>query len=98
MLIMHKYKTNFQIKNKTFCFVLFSVVTLNFITSKVNTINVVYNKCSNIENYIFKISLRVRTQRNKLILLRLPNLSFNLSFLTIVTILFTFFSLLVKKK
>lgn len=95
---MHKYKTNFQIKNKTICFFLFSVVTLNFITSKVNTINVVYNKCINIENYIFKISLGVRMQRNKLILLRLANLNFNLSFLTIVTILFTFFSLLVKKK
>lgn len=95
---MDKYKTNFQIKNKTFCFIVLSVLTLNFITSKVNTINVVYNKCSNIENYIFKISLRLRMQRNKLILLRLGNLSFNLSFFPIVTILFTFFSLLVKKK
>jgi hypothetical protein len=98
MLIIDKYSTNFQIKNKTFCFILLSVITFNFITSKVNTINVVYNKCINIENYIFKISLRLRIDRNKLILFRLANLSFNLSFFPITTILFTFFSLLQKKK
>jgi hypothetical protein len=98
MLIMDKYNTNFQIKNKPFCFISKSVLTMNIITLNISTINVVYKYCINIQNYIFKISLGVRITFNKLILLRLANLNFNLSFLTIVTILFTFFSLLVKKK
>lgn len=95
---MDKYSTNFQIKNKTFCFILFSVVTFNFITLNSSTLNVVYNYCSNIENYIFTFSLRLRIDRNKLILFRLTCLSFNLRYNTIVTILLDKFSLLVKKK
>jgi hypothetical protein len=95
---MDKYKTNFQIKNKTFCFISKSVLTMNIITLNISTINVVYKYCINIQNYIFNNSLRVRTKRNKLRRFRRTNLSFNLRYNTIVTILFTFFSLLVKKK
>lgn len=95
---MDKYNTNFRIKNKTFCFILLSVITFNFITIKLHTLNVIYNHCINIQNYIFNNSLRVRTKRNKLRRLRRSNLSFNLCFFPISTILFTFFSLLVKKK
>lgn len=95
---MDKYSTNFQIKNKTFCFILFSVVTFNFITLNLSTLNVIYNYCINIKNYIFTFSLRLRITFNKLIFFRLSCLSFNLMYNTIVTIFFVKFSLLLKKK
>jgi len=97
-LIMDKYKTNFQIKNKTFCFILLSVITFNFFISKVNTFNVVYNYCINIENYIFNISLRLRITFNKLRKFIQLSVKTILYFFPIKTILFTFFSLLLKKK